>query len=284
MKIGKKYGNYKIIDINKGQSRKFTLKCEICGHIRKVDKRKLKPKDHSLFICKKDFIDNLIGKTIGDYNIIEHIGKINKSNLHYFKVKCKRCGRKQKISKKSLFNSNRNHNNYCIKLFKGKYKENLITRYNNIIQRTSNKNNKNYKYYGKRGIKNNFKSSIDFIDYIYDEFYKKAEEKGVDNIEIDRINNNGNYKRGNIRVVTKKVQQTNTRATSYFLAKKDNKKVLSNNAMEFGREFNVNGRSVGNCLRGSSKTASGWKFRKLNEKEYKKLTQDESVTTNLVIN
>lgn len=283
MEIGDKYGDYKIVEINIGDARKFVLKCNICGHIRKVDKRRLKSQKHSLFICRQGFIQNLIGQVIGDYKVISHLGKTNKTNLHYFEVECIKCGRRQEINKKSLFDSGRSHENYCIKLFGGKYKETLRTRYENIKQRTSNPNDDGYKYYGARGVKNSFESAIDFIDYIYDKFYQSAERFGASKVEIDRINNDGNYERGNLRVVGKKVQQTNTRVTRYFLATKGECKVLSNNAMEFGRTFNVNGRSVGNCLRGNSKTASGWKFKILTEEEYKKLSQDESVTTNLAI-
>ena len=40
-----------------------------------------------------------------------------------------------------------------------------------------------------------------------------------------------------------------------------NELYLSNDSMEFGRCFNINGRSVGNCVRGNSKTCGNFRFK-----------------------
>lgn len=68
-----------------------------------------------------------------------------------------------------------------------------------IKDRCTNPKNKDYKYYGGRGIKCSFKSVNDFVNYILN--ILKTDLCGL---EIDRIDNNGNYEPGNIRFVTHK--------------------------------------------------------------------------------
>ena len=70
--------------------------------------------------------------------------------------------------------------------------------FSNIKQRCNNPNNKSYIDYGGRGIKNNFKSLDDFRNYIINELL--IDPRGL---EIDRIDNNGHYEKGNIRFVTR---------------------------------------------------------------------------------
>ena len=51
-----------------------------------------------------------------------------------------------------------------------------------------------------------------------------------------------------------------------------------------GKIYNVNGRSVGNCLRGKSKSAGGWTFKNITKEEFEVLLkEDGSVTTKVVI-
>jgi len=75
----------------------------------------------------------------------------------------------------------------------------------NIKARCLNKNNSNYKYYGGRGIaicnewENNAKA---FYDWAINNGYKKG-------LQIDRINNDGNYCPENCRFVNTKIQSRN---------------------------------------------------------------------------
>lgn len=68
----------------------------------------------------------------------------------------------------------------------------------NIKQRCNNPNNPDYKYYGGRGIKCKFKSGKDFADYVLNEL--QIDPRGLD---VDRIDNDGNYEKGNIQFVTR---------------------------------------------------------------------------------
>ena len=63
-----------------------------------------------------------------------------------------------------------------------------------------------FKNYGGRGIQNKFKSVDGFIEYVTSVL--KIDPCGLD---IDRIDNDGHYERGNIRFVTRKENMNNRR-------------------------------------------------------------------------
>lgn len=79
-------------------------------------------------------------------------------------------------------------------------------------QRCYNKNLKNYRIYGGRGITVCQEWLDDFMN-----FYNWAMENGyADNLSIDRIDVNGNYEPSNCRWATDKEQSCNTRRTRIF--------------------------------------------------------------------
>ena len=80
----------------------------------------------------------------------------------------------------------------------------LRRRFDTIKQRCNNPYSPDYKYYGSRGIKCLFESSDEFIDYIFNE------------LQIDRIDNNGHYERGNIRLTTAKENSNNRRGRKHI--------------------------------------------------------------------
>jgi len=75
-------------------------------------------------------------------------------------------------------------------------------------QRCENSKDAAYKNYGERGIRFNFHSVLEAGLWI-------IENLGLPNmdLEIDRIDNNGHYERGNIRFVTRKENCSNRRIT-----------------------------------------------------------------------
>lgn len=94
-----------------------------------------------------------------------------------------------------------------------KYEQTLIgylrRRFYGIKQRCNNPKSMAYKHYGGRGIKCRFKNANDFIDCVINVL--KIDPHGLD---IDRINNNGHYERGNIRFITHSENLKNRRKYS----------------------------------------------------------------------
>lgn len=86
----------------------------------------------------------------------------------------------------------------------------LRTVWHNIQARCYDPNHKSYKHYGGRGIENRFKSFEDFFSYILNNLKIRKLEQ-IKGLQIDRVNNDGHYERGNVRFVTHKVNCNNKR-------------------------------------------------------------------------
>ncbi len=78
--------------------------------------------------------------------------------------------------------------------------------FSNMKKRCYDPNDRNYKYYGGRGIKVCF-TSDEFVHYVVDDL-----QEDPIGLTIDRIDNDGNYERGNIRFVSQAVNNQNRRS------------------------------------------------------------------------
>ena len=78
--------------------------------------------------------------------------------------------------------------------------------FSSMRQRCNNPDQKAYKNYGGRGIKVCFGSANEFVDCVINEL--QIDPRGL---QIDRIDNDGNYERGNIRFVTRRENNENKR-------------------------------------------------------------------------
>ena len=91
-----------------------------------------------------------------------------------------------------------------------------------IKARCYNKNNKQYKYYGARGIIVCDEWKNDFVS-----FYNWAMANGYkEHLSIDRIDFNGNYEPTNCRWTTNKEQQRN-KSNNRFITYKNETKILT---------------------------------------------------------
>lgn len=73
--------------------------------------------------------------------------------------------------------------------------------------RCQNPKDKDYRRYGGRGIEFRFATILDFIGYMY---FSVGYRSGC-GLSIDRINNDGHYEAGNLRLATK-LEQTHNRS------------------------------------------------------------------------
>lgn len=84
----------------------------------------------------------------------------------------------------------------------------LYQKYTDLNFRCNNPKSPAYKDYGGRGIQNLFPSFDAFFSYITNDL-GITKFSQIDGLQIDRINNNGNYEPGNIRFVTAHVNMVN---------------------------------------------------------------------------
>jgi len=79
-------------------------------------------------------------------------------------------------------------------------------RFTSIKQRCNDSKYLHYENYGGRGIQCKFKNADEFVEYMTSTF--KQHPKGL---QIDRINNDGHYEPGNLRLVTPSENSSNRR-------------------------------------------------------------------------
>ncbi len=77
------------------------------------------------------------------------------------------------------------------------------SKFRGLFDRCNNPKSKDYKNYGGRGIKCEWKN--------FEDFWKDMESGYAEDLTIDRINNDGNYSKENCRWITNKEQQSNKR-------------------------------------------------------------------------
>lgn len=131
-----------------------------------------------------------------------------------------------------------------------------------MIQRCSNPNHPQYKYWGGRGI---------YVeDYFlgpngFQHFFNYMGLRPLEH-SLDRWpDNDGNYIRGNVRWATKSQQAENSRTKScqyWFVGIAPNGEcVVSNNQSEFARRYRLYRSNISSCLNGRLKTTGKWRFR-----------------------
>lgn len=166
--------------------------------------------------------------------------------------KMKRCFKCKKIKSLSNFHKDRskknNHSSYCKKCEKPCSKESylrnkkkyggLYSLWITMIRRCYDSNTKGYRWYGGRNITVCEKWKDDFSI-----FYEWAKDKRRKGLQIDRIDNNGNYTPENCRFVTRTENIRNSSATKLNVVEVKKIKVLLKEGeltqREIGKLFNV---------------------------------------------
>lgn len=158
----------------------------------------------------------ILNETFEDLIVIEKAG-LNSNRQSLVKVKCKICGREKISNFRSIRKLVGTSHKACGQFIKRKDMH-FYNMWADMRKRTTNKNHKDYKYYGGRGINSeDFKYFIDFYDYFYQTYIEYLKFNTTKEATLDRIDVNKNYEKGNIRLLNREKQMRNTRK---FLEKK----------------------------------------------------------------
>lgn len=160
-----------------------------------------------------------IGQKFNRCTIVGYVAGSRKKPAKYI-YKCD-CGNIGRASGNSFKNGNTKscgcYKNEVFKVFVQKHGKYLSSEYRAwaaMIQRCSNRENRNFKNYGSRGIKvcKRWRS--------FENFYADMGDRPSAKHSVDRQNNNKGYSKQNCRWATLKQQNSNTRRNRYFTYKK----------------------------------------------------------------
>jgi len=168
--------------------------------------------------------NDLIGRKFGRWTILEFAYK--KGKYSYYKCICD-CGTEKNVLLNSLkYNKSKSCGCYNKETMSktmtthGMRKTRFYNIWNHMKHRCYNKNVKDYKYYGERGIKvcaHWLESFENFRDDMYESYLEHVKQFGEKNTTIDRFpDQNGNYELTNVRWATYK-EQSNNQRSNHFL-------------------------------------------------------------------
>ena len=156
----------------------------------------------------------LVGKTFGQLTVVSEAGRSESRHILYECI-CE-CGNHKIVSGKELLSGHTRSCGCMQRVIHGGRRvnntERLYNVWNGMKNRCRQRNDRNYKYYGSRGIS----VCDEWMDY--KTFRAWAYANGYDEsapymkCTIDRIDNDGNYEPNNCRWVSMKEQSMNKRA------------------------------------------------------------------------
>lgn len=180
-----------------------------CGKTKEVAADRLRRGKKRSCGCK--IFEDLTGRVFDKLTVIEYLGTKT--------VRCLCvCGKDVVVETKSLFNCRNIKSCGCVPL-KGSFFKlypHCYSRFTSILMRCTNQKCGEYHNYGGRGITifpewlEPDTGRLKFIGYMLS-IYPNMEDLFAEGLEIDRIDNDGNYEPGNLRITTKTVNTRNRR-------------------------------------------------------------------------
>ena len=210
--IGKRFGSLLVVALdkvvksadNKHAAQYYKCKCDCGGEI--VTLKKTLESGNAVK-CGKCLENKLVGAKINHWTLLSVDHKDNKGRLHML-AKCD-CGNEKVIQVSGL----KYRSKHCEKCYNGLPKSNdpkikkrcvhLTKIYDNIVARCTSPNHTSFYNYGGRGIRCDM-TKHEFVEMFY--LNELVDDPGY---EFDRIDNDGNYSKDNIRLVTCRTNSTN---------------------------------------------------------------------------
>jgi len=194
--------DYQIIDkINETKKRsRYLVKCKVCGHVKKIYNLCKEQLSHSVSSCKKTYIKSVIGNQHNDFMISD---SYMYNGRHHVNAKCMICNsNKKQIAYKDFINHKNLHSKHCTVYNTKKYDKKLLRKLHRTYQGAKNRclNTKTNPTYNNKCFE--FDDSVEFIKFMYNplvNFIKNNPKLRMNDITIDRINNNKGYSKDNIR-------------------------------------------------------------------------------------
>ncbi len=163
---------------------------------------------HPKWVDEAQLLDELRSRLWGSWNVVgEQI--VRRGSYRYVQCKCEMTGQKSLIAVDNL-RSGKTTGPRGSKA-PSENRRVLGERYDAMKQRTRNSRSPFFADYGGRGIELRFQSRKHFIDWVLREFPRESYR----GLQIDRIDNNGHYEPGNLRLVPQRENLRNTRRNQY---------------------------------------------------------------------
>ena len=125
---------------------------------------------------------------------------------------CAKCGTINFKRLSGLFYGVPTSCDFCRLLHRTPQETLLAKKFSAMLSRCNSQDTDDYRFYGARGISVDFGSFDEFKEYMEGEF---GDQLYSDGVEIDRVDNNGNYARGNLRLVSHFDNCLNTRRVKH---------------------------------------------------------------------
>lgn len=169
-----------------------------------TDGRFLSQEQHPKWLGLKS--PEMVGKKYGLQEVIseEIIRKGTVIQIPHHRCRCTQCGYETWVNRHTLLKIVSGGCKKCARRY-AKHCETLGRRYNHIMARCYDPQNCSYSRYGARGITCAFQSRKEFVQWVE----QNLPHPTYKDVQIDRIDNNGNYEPGNLRLATHREQSLN---------------------------------------------------------------------------